>query len=131
MSRCIAHAIYVAAIASCATVADPQPTRSQTILELSGPALQPLPNHPSAGAGIFVVVPGVQYGADGIDLIEGRQNSAWQLCQLDWPIDGRCTPYNYHPYGPYGYRPLGTYRSQPVTPIHIYVPSAKIVPVGD
>ena len=39
----IAHAIYVATIASCVTVADPQPTRSQTILELSAPTLQPFP----------------------------------------------------------------------------------------
>ena len=131
MSRRIAHAIYVGAIAACTTVADPQPTRSQTILELSSPALQSIPNRPASGAGIFVVVPGLQYGEDGIHLLEGRQNSAWQFCQLDWPRDGRCTLYNYEPYGRYGYRPLGTYRSQRVTPIQIYVPSAKIVPVGD
>src|SRR4029077_2441341 len=110
---------------------DPQPTRSQTILELSAPTLQPFPNYRSANAGIVVVVPGVQYRSGGIDLIQGRQNSAWQLCQLDWPIDGRCTSYNYQPYGAYGYRPLGTYRSQPTTSVHIYVPSAKIIPVVD
>jgi hypothetical protein len=131
MFRCFAHAILVATIACCATVAGPQPARSQKILELSDPALQPLPNRRPLGAGILVVVPGIQYGGDGIHLLEGRQNSAWQLCQRDRPIDGRCTAYNYQPYGHYGYRPLGTYRPQPVTPIHVYVPSAKIVPIGD
>ena len=116
-------------------------TRSQMIVELPRPALKPLPHRPAAsmpdapvrgpGAGVVVVVPGVQYGADGIGLMEGRQNSAWQLCQSDWPTDGRCSPYNYQPYGPYGYRPLGTYWPQAVTPAYIYVPNAKIVTVGN
>ncbi len=138
MSRRIVHLVYVVAVASCAAITAPQPTRSQAIIELSPPALKPLPpsmqdapvRAPSAG--VVVVVPGVQYGADGIGLVEGRENSAWQLCQSDWPTEGRCTPYNYQPYGPYGYRPLGTYyRPQPVAPAYIYVPSAKSVPVGN
>ena len=57
------------AVASCAAITAPQPTRSQAIIELSPPALKPLP--PSMqdapvrapGAGVVVVVPGVQYGA--------------------------------------------------------------------
>jgi hypothetical protein len=131
MFRCFAHAISIAAIACCATIADPQPARSQKFLELSNPSLQASPDRRSLGAEIVVIVPGARYGGDGIHLLEGRQNSAWQLCQRDRPIDGRCTAYNYQPYGPYGYRPLGTYRPQPVTAIHVYVPSAKIVPVGN
>ena len=57
------------AVASCAAITAPQPTCSQAIIELSPPALKPLP--PSMqdapvrapGAGVVVVVPGVQYGA--------------------------------------------------------------------
>lgn len=79
------------------------------------------------GAGVVVVVPGVQYGADGIGLEEGRQNSAWELCQRDRPNGGRCSPYNYQPYGPYGYRPLGSYRPQHSAPAYVYVPDAKII----
>ena len=86
---------------------------------------QPYPTQP--GAGVVVVVPGVQYGAGGVALEEGRQGGAWRLCQQDRPGNGRCTPYDYQPYGPYGYRPLGSYRPQRSVPAHVYVPSARII----
>jgi hypothetical protein len=88
-------------------------------------AYAPYPTQP--GAGVVVVVPGVQYGAGGVALAEGRQSGAWRLCQHDRPGNGRCTPYDYQPYGPYGYRPLGSYRPQRSLPAHVYVPDAKII----
>jgi len=78
---------------------------------------------PNAG----VMVPGVQYGADGVGLAQGRQDSSWELCQTNRRGDGRCTPYNYQPYGAYGYRPLGVYRPHQSTPAQVYVPDAKII----
>jgi hypothetical protein len=83
------------------------------------------------GAGIVVVVPGVQYGADGVGLEQSRQDSAWKLCQTDRGERGRCTPYNYQPFGPYGYRPLGSYRTQPSGPSYVYVPGAKVITIEE
>jgi hypothetical protein len=79
------------------------------------------------GASVVVVVPGVQYGADGVGLAQGRQDPSWELCQTDRRGDGRCTPYNYQPYGAYGYRPLGVYRPHQPVPARVYVPDAKII----
>ena len=81
------------------------------------------------GAGVVVVVPGVQYGADGVGLKQGLQDSAWELCQKDRRSEGRCTPYDYQPYGAYGYRPLGSYRPQHAAPAYVYVPDAKIISI--
>ena len=71
----------------------------------------------AAGAGMSSwSSPGVQYGADGVGDGKARQNPSWELCQRDRRDDGRCSPYNYQPYGAYGYRPLGTYRPQRAAP---------------
>jgi hypothetical protein len=81
------------------------------------------------GAGVVVVVPGVQYGADGIGLQQGRQDSSWELCQSDRRGRGRCGPYNYQPFGAYGYRPLGDYRQYRSAPSYVYVPDAKVITI--
>jgi hypothetical protein len=83
--------------------------------------------HP--GAGVVVVVPGAQYGADGFAALQGPQDSSWELCQSDPRRDRRCGPYNYQPFGVYGYRPLGDYRSHRAAPSHSYVPDAKVITI--
>jgi hypothetical protein len=81
------------------------------------------------GAGVVVVVPGAQYGADGFAALQGPQDSSWELCQSDRRRDRRCGPYNYQPFGVYGYRPLGDYRSHQAAPSHVYVPGAKVITI--
>lgn len=99
-------------------------------------AAQPTPGYsphraePYPGAGIVVVVPGVQYGANGVGLEQSRQDPSWRLCQTDRP--GRpCTPYNYQPYGAYGYRPMGDYRAATSAPAVVHQPGAKVIVVED
>jgi hypothetical protein len=84
---------------------------------------------PQPGAGVVVVVPGAQYGADGFAALQGPQDSSWELCQSDQRRDRRCGPYNYQPFGVYGYRPLGDYRSHRAAPSHVYVPDAKVITI--
>ena len=88
---------------------------------------QPVP--PSAG--VVIVAPGAQYGDDGIAVANARQDSSWQLCQVDRPGAGhnRCIQYNYQPYGASGYRPLGTYRAYRSSPSYVYVPDAKVITI--
>jgi hypothetical protein len=87
-------------------------------------------SHPTQpGAGVVVVVPGVQYGADGVGLEQGRQDSSWELCQSDRRSRGRCGPYNYQPFGAYGYRPLGDYRQYRPAPSYVYVPDARVITI--
>ena len=83
----------------------------------------PHPAPPSAG--VVIVAPGAQYGEDGIAIVNGRQDSSWQLCQ--GAGHGRCLPYNYQPYGASGYRPLGIYRAYRPSPSYVYVPDAKVI----
>jgi hypothetical protein len=78
---------------------------------------------------VVVVVPGAQYGEDGVALLQGRQDSSWELCQSDRRGKGRCGPYNYQPYGANGYRPLGSYRQYRSAPAYVYVPDAKIITI--
>jgi len=80
-------------------------------------------------AGVVVVAPGAQYGADGVAIANARQDSSWQLCQVDRPgyAHNRCIQYNYQPYGAYGYRPLGSYRDYKPSPSYVYVPDAKVI----
>jgi hypothetical protein len=53
-------------------------------------AVNPQVMQPSAG--VVIVAPGAQYGEDGIAIVNGRQDSSWQLCQVDRPGAGhnRC-----------------------------------------
>lgn len=80
-------------------------------------------------ARVVVVVPGVQYGADGVALEQGRQDSSWELCQSDRRANGRCGPYNYQPFGAYGYRPLGSHRPYRPVSTYVYVPGAKVITI--
>jgi hypothetical protein len=97
-----------------------EPPKSYTLYS------QPVP--PSAG--VVIVAPGAQYGEDGIVVANARQDSSWQLCQVDRPGTGhRCIQYNYQPYGAYGYRPLGTYRAYRSSPSYVYVPDAKVIAI--
>jgi hypothetical protein len=84
------------------------------------------PHSLQPGAGVMVVVPGAQYGADGIVPLQGPQDSSWELCQSD-RRDRRCGPSNYQPFGAYGYRPLGDYRRHRSAPGYVYVPDAKVI----
>ena len=83
------------------------------------------------GSGVIVVVPVVQYGQDGVALLQGRQDSSWQLCQSDRRDRnaGQCGPYSYQPYGAHGYRPYGSYRQYRSAPAYVYVPNARIVTI--
>lgn len=81
------------------------------------------------GAGVVVVVPGAQYGANGFVALQGPQDSSWELCQSEQRRDRRCGPYNYQPFGAYGYRPLGDYRQYRTTPGYVYVPDAKVLTI--
>jgi hypothetical protein len=85
--------------------------------------------HVQPSAGVVVVAPGAQYGADGVAVANARQDSSWQLCQVDRPgyAHNRCIQYNYQPYGAYGYRPLGSYRDYKPSPSYVYVPDAKVI----
>ncbi len=92
-------------------------------------AVNPQVMQPSAG--VVIVAPGAQYGEDGIAIVNGRQDSSWQLCQVDRPGAGhnRCIQYNYQPYGASGYRPLGSYRAYRSSPSYVYVPDAKVITI--
>jgi hypothetical protein len=92
-------------------------------------AINPHVVQPSAG--VIIVAPGAQYGEDGIAVANGRQDSSWQLCQVDRPGPGhnRCIQYNYQPYGASGYRPLGSYRAYCSSPSYVYVPDAKVITI--
>jgi hypothetical protein len=92
-------------------------------------AVNPHVVQPSAG--VVIVAPGAQYGEDGIAIANGRQDSSWQLCQVDRPGPGhnRCIQYNYQPYGAAGYRPLGSYRAYRSSPSYVYVPDAKVITI--
>ncbi len=92
-------------------------------------AVNPHVVQPSAG--VVIVAPGAQYGEDGIAIVNGRQDSSWQLCQVDRPGAGhnRCIQYNYQPYGASGYRPLGSYRAYRSSPSYVYVPDAKVITI--
>lgn len=96
----------------------------------AAPSYAPHHAQPYPGAGIVVVVPGVQYGANGVGLEQSRQDPSWRLCQTDRP-NRACTPYNYQPYGAYGYRPMGDYRAQPSAPVVSHQPGAKVIVVED
>jgi hypothetical protein len=87
--------------------------------------------HVQPSAGVVVVAPGAQYGADGIAVANARQDSSWHLCQVDRPgyAHNRCMQYNYQPYGAYGYRPLGSYREYKQSPSYVYVPDAKVITI--
>ena len=89
------------------------------------------PHVAQPGAGVVIVAPGAQYGEDGIVIANARQDSSWQLCQVDRPGPGhnRCNQYNYQPYGAYGYRPLGSYRAYRSSPGYVYVPDAKVISI--
>ena len=80
-------------------------------------------------AGVVVVVPGVQYGADGVGLKQGRQDSAWELCQKDRRSEGRCSAVRLPALWCVRLRPLGSYRPQHAAPAYVYVPDAKIISV--
>ena len=148
MSRRIA---YLFIIAGCAVLVAPaaasaqKPARETTRAPVrpvevvsGGPhySVEPSPSYPTAlvpsypGGGVVVVVPGVQYGEDGVALLQGRQDSSWQLCQPDrHDRHALCGPYSYQPYGASGYRPYGSFRQYRVAPAYVYVPDARILTI--